>query len=119
MSGERELSRLLQGLAPRLYSERYTFEETDDGALATDVFALIREEEGITVIRPDPSGRWARVSLGVHSSLEAVGLTAALSAALTAAGISTNIIAGLRHDHLFVPWDERERALACLESLSS
>ena len=32
-------------------------------------------------------------------------------------GISVNIIAALRHDHLFVPWDRREEALECLRSL--
>ena len=82
-----------------------------------DAFALIREDEGLTVIRPHPDGEWARISLEVHSSLSAVGLTAALSSALADAGISANIVAALRHDHLFVPWDRREEALRCIEAL--
>ena len=80
---------------------------------------MIREDEGLTVIRPDPEGDWARISLGVHSSLDAVGLTSALSGALAEAGIGTNIIAALRHDHLFVPWSRREEALRCIEALGS
>ena len=106
----------MSDLKPRLYSERYTFEETADQQLDA-AFALIREDEGLTAIRPDPEGDWARISLGVHSSLEAVGLTAALSKALAEAGISANIVAALRHDHLFVPWNRREEALRCIEAL--
>lgn len=51
--------------------------------------------------------------------MEAVGLTSALSNALAEAGISANIVAALRHDHLFVPWDRREEALRCIESLGA
>ena len=80
-------------------------------------FAIVREEEGLTLIRPDPSGEWARISLGVHSSLDAVGLTAELSSRLAGLGISANVVAGLLHDHLFVPWDRREEALDCLRSI--
>jgi hypothetical protein len=54
----------------------------------------------------------------VRSSLSAVGLTAALSAALSEAGISANIVAALHHDHLFVPWDRRQEALRCIEALA-
>ena len=83
-----------------------------------DAFALIREEEGITAIRASSEGGWARISLEVHSSLMAVGLTAALSSALADAGVSANIVAALRHDHIFVPWDRREEAMHCLQSLA-
>jgi hypothetical protein len=55
----------------------------------------------------------------VHSSLNAVGLTAALSRRLAESGISANIIAALRHDHIFVPWDLREEALELLTGLSA
>jgi hypothetical protein len=103
---------------PHLCAERYAFEAQDDAALG-DSFALIREDEGLTVIRAHPNGEWARISLEVHSSLSAVGLTAALSSALVDAGIGANIIAALRHDHLFVPWDRREEALRCIEDLAS
>jgi hypothetical protein len=106
----------LSDLKPRLSTERYAFEATADQQLG-EAFALIREDGGLTAIRPDQKGDWARISLGAHSSLEAVGLTAALSKALAEAGISANIIAGLRHDHLFVPWSRREEALRCIEAL--
>ena len=114
MSGERDLSRLLAALDPHLHAERYSFTATSDPTLRATDFALVREGEGLTLIRPDAAGEWARISLGVHSSLEAVGLIAALSTRLAAAGISANIVAALRHDHFFVPWDRKDEALALL-----
>ena len=114
MAGERDLSRLLEALNPILHPERYGYSAASEPVLRDGQFALVREEEGLTLIQPDPSGTWARISLGVHSSLDAVGLTAVISARLTEAGISANIVAGLYHDHLFVPWDRRDEALLCL-----
>ena len=116
--GERDLGKLLAGLDPILSTERYVFEETDRAVLDADIFALVREEEGLTAIRVSPSGGWARISIGVYSSLDAVGLTAALSNALAAAGISGNVVAGLNHDHIFVPWDQRNAALRALDDLA-
>jgi hypothetical protein len=54
----------------------------------------------------------------VHSGLEAVGLTARISTALAAHGISANIVAAFHHDHVFVPWDRREEAMTALRELS-
>ena len=112
--GESDLQALLADLKPVLSPDRYAFEAGDNPELCEGVFALVREDEGITAIRIAPAGEWARISLGVHSSLEVVGMTAAFSRALTDAGISVNVIAGLRHDHIFVPWDRREDALRAL-----
>ena len=114
MEGERDLSRLLGALDPKLHPGRYRFSVAHEPVLKEGQFALIREDEELTLVQPDPNGEWARVSLGAQSSLEAVGLTAVLSARLAEAGISANIIAGMRHDHLFVPWDRRDEALALL-----
>ena len=61
---------------------------------------------------------WAWITLGVTSDLTAVGLTAVVSTALADAGLSCNVIAGLRHDHLLVPHDEAERAMGVLRDLS-
>ena len=85
-------------------------------ALPDDAFAQIREAEGVTLVRPGAG--WARITLGVHSSLEAVGLTAAISAALAARGISANIVAAMHHDHVFVPWERRDEAMAGLCELA-
>ena len=116
MSGETDLGRLLAGLTPMLDPIEYGFETGAATALADDAFALIREAEGVTVIRPG-SG-WARITLGVHSSLAAIGLTARVTEALTAHAISANIVAAVHHDHVFVPWNRREEALAVLQAMS-
>ena len=116
--GERDLPRLLDGLSPRLCSARYAFDQGDD-TWQSDAFALIREDEGVTAIRESAVGKWARITLEVHSSLEAVGLTAAFSKCLADAGISANVIAALYHDHIFVPWERRADALAAMQALSS
>ena len=114
MAGQRDLSRLLAALDPVLHSERYSFSTTEDPTLGERDFAIVREAEGLALIAPDPAGEWARISLGVHSSLDAVGLTAALSSQLANAGISANIVAALYHDHIFVQWRRREEALRLL-----
>ena len=116
MAGERDLSRLLEALDPTLHPERYGFSAASCPTLGEGDFAIVREDEGLTLIRPDPAGEWARISLGVHSSLDAVGLTAELSSRLAIAGISANVVAGLFHDHLFVSWDRKEEALDCLRA---
>ena len=114
MDGERDLARLLAALDPQLLPERYSFSVTDDPHLGDGVFAVIREAEGLTVIRPDPAGEWGRISLSVHSSLDAVGLTAVLATRLAERGISANVVAAFRHDHFFVQWDRREEALEAI-----
>ena len=116
MDGERDLARLLAALDPRLYPERYSFSVSSDPSLGEGDFAVIREGEGLTSIRPDPTGEWARISLSVISSLEAVGLTAVLATRLADRGISANVVAAYHHDHIFVPWDRREEALETLYS---
>jgi hypothetical protein len=59
------------------------------------------------------------ITLRVHSSLAAVGLTAAVAAALSDHGISANVVAAYCHDHIFVPADRAEEALAALRSLQA
>ena len=116
MSGETDLGRLLAGLTPVLDATEYGFETVAEAPPLGDAFALIREAEGVTIIRPG-SG-WAWITLGVHSSLAAIGLTARVARALAGQGISANIVAAFHHDHVFVPWDRREEALAVLLRLS-
>jgi len=86
-------------------------------------FAFVLEEEGFTQVKKttiaDKGPLFARITLQVHSDLEGVGLTAAVSAALSRAGIACNVIAAFHHDHLLVPWERREEALAVLKKLSS
>ncbi len=95
-------------------------------AAGEGVEVILAEAEGWTVVaeravadaRGWPYGFVAAwLTLEVHSSLEAVGLTAAFSAALGSAGISCNVLAGYFHDHLLVPVDRADDALAALHGL--
>ena len=59
------------------------------------------------------------ITLNVHSSLEAVGFLAAITARLAAAGMGVNPVSAYFHDHLFVPADRVDEAMAILEGLAA
>jgi hypothetical protein len=92
----------------------------------SSALATVHEREGITVVLPrDAAGALgltfdfeaAWLTLTVHSSLEAVGLTAAFATRLGEAGIPANVLAGYHHDHILVPVDRADDAVAALRSL--
>ena len=62
---------------------------------------------------------WAQITLRIHSSLEAVGMMAAIAAALTARNIPCNAVSAYYHDHLFVPWARRDDACLALRELAN
>ncbi|GAC07387.1 transporter [Paraglaciecola agarilytica NO2] len=73
---------------------------------------FFQESEGLTLILLADvvkrenipfDGTYKQITLTVHSSLEAVGLTAAVANKLTQYGISANVVAAYYHDHIFVP----------------
>ncbi|MEM7666540.1 MAG: ACT domain-containing protein [Pseudomonadota bacterium] len=122
-----DLRDMLAGMEPHLHDDPYRFLAVPDEDAKADwigePFAIIREDEAATIITAarDPQAKgalFARITLKVHSALEGVGLTAAVSTALADAGIACNVIAGFHHDHLFVPWDRREEAAGILRNLS-
>jgi hypothetical protein len=125
MPGERDLEILLRTAAPEVRPGSFVFVVVHDEALLYELGAeaTVREPEGITAVvrreRADALGLpydylAAWITLRVHSALDAVGLTAAVSAALARAGISCNVIAGYHHDHLLVPLDRAADALEAL-----
>ena len=123
-----DLGRLLATLQPELQEGVYVFSsvppETD--IQAVPAVATFREQEGVTLIVEESIARQhglpvlfraAWITLTVHSDLEAVGLTAAVAAALAAVQISCNVVAAAHHDHLFVPIGRTQEALAALNRL--
>jgi len=122
------LADLLGSMEPRLHAGVYAFcvvpHGTDFAGLSP--VATVSESEGLTLVLPEEQAinaglsvlfRAARITLMVNSDLHAVGLTAAFSGALDHAGISCNVVAGAYHDHIFVPVELAQQALAALESL--
>lgn len=131
MTGETDLKRLLASLSPKLKEGEFvfcTFADADYGDYANlQPLAAISEAEGLTLIVPKSradeqalsyASVYKMITLSVHSSLDAVGLTAAFSRKLTEHGISANVIAGYYHDHIFVRREHAVRAVAALEELS-
>jgi len=125
VSGETDLARLLASIRPTVRPGEFVFipltSIPDVPCLATIV-----EDEAVTCVvtraTADEQG-WPYdfvagwLTLEVHSALAAVGLTAAVTTALADAGISCNVIAGYFHDHLLVPADRMNDALAALAGL--
>ena len=131
MSGERDLSRLLAGMQPELNSGTYVFCTLAGGQCSEyahlEPLASYREAEGLSlVVRREKAdqaglsydGLFRCITLTVHSSLEAVGLTAAVAGALAEQGISANVIAAYYHDHFFVPSERAEEAMDVLRKMS-
>ena len=131
MSGETDLAVLLRDMQPILDPADYVFVSVAAGTIvdleALQPRGMYLEEEGTTLIlRHDvavahgfgeaPVMRC--ITLSVHSSLQAVGLTAAFSTALAKGGCSANVVAGYYHDHIFVAADEAGRAMEILTDLS-
>lgn len=122
-----DLEEMLRTLTVSVRPDRYTFLSVDAvPSLGDGIAAVLTEAEGTTVVatveRAEAEG-WpvdfqaAWLTLDVHSSLEAIGLTAAFSAALGEVGIACNVLAGFHHDHLLVPADRADEAVAVLEAL--
>lgn len=122
MTGEKDLSILLQSMKPELNKGEYVFctVEKLPEIETKDIVCFFREKEGLTlIIRKELADQFqlsygfvaSWITLKIHSSLEAVGLTAAFSKALTSKNISCNVVAGYFHDHIFVSVHDAEAAI--------
>lgn len=122
-----ELNALLANIDPIRQPGEFVFITVDDAdALPVGAHATVREDGRLSCVvdrryeealGDDHGPVMAWITLQVHSSLTAVGLTAAVSSALAAEGIAANVIAGHRHDHILVPVDradDAQRAIAAL-----
>jgi hypothetical protein len=106
MTGETDLKTLLSSMTPELLPGVHVFV-----TLAPDV----AQPEGL---EPVMVFRCRMVTLNIHSSLEAVGFLAAITTRLAAAEIDVNPVSAFYHDHLFVPADRAEEAMAILVELA-
>lgn len=129
MKGEKDLNKLLKAMRPIHNAGNFVFCTVDTltTELLNEAVYIFKEQEGITVIikkeqADDLSLEYSFVAswitLTVHSSLEAVGFTAAFTEALSRHGISCNVVAAYHHDHIFVHREDTEKALDILYELS-
>ena len=130
MLGEQNLDKMLKGLKLDLSDQIFVFVtvETLANIQLNEVFAIVNEVEAYTLVLSKEKAdqldlpyhyQAAKISIQVHSALEAVGLTAALSTQLAKVQMSCNVIAGYYHDHLFVDYHQREKAIDALLELRS
>ena len=126
MVGETNLAKLLASMSPELIPGEYVFCSVKNEYKDVDMLsplATFREAEGLTlVISKDVAvanqlpfeSVFKGITLTIHSSLDAVGLTAAVATKLAEKGISANVIAAYYHDHIFVQSDKAELAIEAL-----
>jgi hypothetical protein len=129
VAGIDDLQQLLAGMEPELRDGEFVFCTLANGNIADlarlDPLGMFREAEGLTLILPRETAEreglagapMRMITLTVHSSLEAVGLTAAFSTWLAREGIGANVVAAFHHDHIFVPAADAEKAIAALKAL--
>jgi len=131
MPGENNLRTLLQHMKPEMQGGIFVFCGLSHGKEIPAELAPVltfREREGTTLILRREEAELANlpyqfasrlITLTVHSSLEAVGFLAALTARLANAGISVNAVSAFHHDHLFVPEHRADEALHLLQEISA
>jgi len=132
LNGEVHLEKLLAFLQPKLLVDEFVFCSSETmsltDALELDPVATFREEEGLSLVLTKRAAMQAGfdfslvfkcITLTVHSSLDSVGLTAAVANRLSNHSISTNVVAAYYHDHVFVPLSKAEQALQLLTDFQS
>ncbi|WP_431125346.1 ACT domain-containing protein [Flagellimonas flava] len=130
MAGETNLSTLIANMEPELSPIAFVFVTVDDLSTLnlSKVHGFYREKEGITLILEktvaDNLGLSydfvaSCITLRIHSSLEAVGLTAAFSNTLAKQGISCNVVAAYYHDHIFVDTINATKAMDALVEMTN
>lgn len=130
MTGDIDLQTLLANMRPELHAGEYVFVTTGHGSVPSGLRPVVSvtEDEGITlVLRKEDADRlglpydyvagW--ITLRVHSSLDAIGLTAVVARELAQAGLSCNVVAGFYHDHLFVPYESAAHAVTLLKEIGA
>lgn len=128
-TGETNLKELLKSMKPRLNEGEYVFctLSEDFKEDLPKVICTFNEQEGLSIILKKEEAdnlnlnyhsilSW--ITLTIHSSLDAIGLTAAFSMALSNAGISCNVVAAFFHDHIFIAKKDTVHAMNVLDSLS-
>lgn len=128
MTGETDLQKILQTLEPKLNEGFYVFcTIKDHNKIDGEFIFTFKEEEGLTVVLKKENAdkinlkyesEYSWITLTVHSSLDAVGLTASFSKALANNNISCNVVSGYYHDHIFINKNKTTEAMLILKNIN-
>ena len=123
--GKTDLAAMLASLSvqrrPGVFA--YIAVQVPTPGLIAAAHAMVKEGRLTTIVLPVAAAaragqatdvQFAWLTLDVQSSLDAVGLTAVVSARLASIGIPCNVLAGYHHDHLLVPVDRVDDAITVL-----
>jgi hypothetical protein len=125
MASELDLQTLLTGMKPEMQPGIFVFCTISEGTeipAAMMPLLTFREREGTTlIIRQEEAESLGLayqfvsrlIPLSDHSSLEAAGFLAAI----TGRQNQLNAVSAFYHDHLFVPHDRADEALARLQDM--
>lgn len=136
--GISSLSTLLASMSPVLdENDTYVFATVRKNPFTTiahpdrpdDVEMFFREEEGWTLIvrrkhteklgLEETAFPCGKITLNVHSSLDAVGFLAAVTSRLAReVGVGVNPVSGFYHDHLFVPQGKEGAVMEVLRKMA-
>ncbi len=130
LNGEVELTRLMAGMEPVLDQDEYVFVTANAPSIDQMQAAIMsfRESEGVTLIVPK---QWAennnltyaypcrKITLNIHSSLDAIGFLAKITEGLASKNISVNVVSAFYHDHLFVEPSSADAAMVLLKSMAT
>jgi len=124
------LRKLIKEMKPTLNAGEYVFTTLSnvDVVSRSETIFEFKEKEGTTIVLEKSKAdeldipyqfiaSW--ITLRIHSSLDAVGLTAAFSRELAKHNISSNVVAGFYHDHIFVDKKDGEETIKVLTAFSS
>jgi hypothetical protein len=128
MTGTTNLSEVLKSLKVSCDGVEYGFASVKDKQITFnyDILGIFKEDEGQTIIAPKKyfdsnnikfEGPYAKLTIEIHTSLELVGLTAVLAKKLADNQISANVVAGYFHDHIFVQYVVRQKAIEAIDNL--
>ncbi|MFA6214808.1 MAG: ACT domain-containing protein [Candidatus Micrarchaeia archaeon] len=123
-----------KNLIPALAEGEYYFASIDESQLMgvarhlPHMLGVFREEEGITIVfskdilpqvrlltEKKIEGPFALITFLAQTSLHETGITASFTATLAREKIPANVFSGYHHDHVLVPYEKREAALAALK----